>query len=102
MSDGYLKADPAAWKKDLADYRALLLENEQSVGLSVQEEWALDERIRLAEEKLLAQPAPNAEAVVQKLTIIWDDELWSEVDNGPGKQTVIGDIRRLEALCGKR
>ena len=101
MCEGYLKADPAAWKKDLEDYRALLAENEASIELTDAEAWAMDERIGFAEAKLLAQPAPNAEAVVEKLTIIFDDELWSEIDNGEGKRTVIGDIFRLAALCAE-
>ena len=99
MPDGYLKADRAAWERDLARYKSLLAENEASVELTQQEAWAMDELIGLSEAKLLAQPAPDAEAVIEKLTIIWDDELWSEIDNGAGKRTVIGDLRRLEACC---
>lgn len=60
MPDDYLTADPAAWITDLADYRALLLENEESTELTDEEAWPRDERLGLAEAKLLAQGGSDA------------------------------------------
>jgi hypothetical protein len=100
ITDGYVKADAVAWEQALADYEALLLERENAASRSEVELDVLYESIAVAEEKVLAQWAPNAEALIEKLKIIWDDELWSEIDNGAGKRLVLDDVRRLEACCG--
>lgn len=103
MTDDYLIANPVQWKRDLDEYKALLLEFDQTVG-ALSEEGFIDLQNRLgeAEERVLCQPAPDADALIEKLTIIWDDEIWSEIDNGPGKRTVLGDLRRFQARCSIR
>jgi hypothetical protein len=100
MPDGYIAADRAAWKRKLATYEDVRLEEEESIALSDREAWDLHERLGSAEERLHAQPAPDTEAVIAKLRIIWDeDELLSDIDYGNGKRTVIEDLRRLKACC---
>jgi hypothetical protein len=102
MPKAYYKGDPAAWKKKLAVYKLIRQEDEESVALSDKESWDLHERLGTAEETLLAQPAPDIDAVIFKLTkVIWDDdELHSDIDYGRGKRTVLDDLRRLKACCG--
>lgn len=97
MPKGYLKADQAIWKQTFDKYldiRQELEETDPPIGKEFDE---LQDRLFEAEEAVLAQPAPDTFAVIEKLRIIWDDELFSECDNGPYKRGVIGDLMRLEA-----
>ena len=56
---------------------------------------ALFEACALAEEKLLAQPAPDVGAVADKLTVLWADAIWSELQEGEQMRQILGDLRRL-------
>jgi hypothetical protein len=97
MPPHYVPTDSAAWEEKLADYLSV----RQSVARSDKESWELHVRLGAAEETLLAEPAPDTEAVIAKLKIIWDDdELQSEIDYGRGKRKVLDDLNRLKASSG--
>ena len=56
------------------------------------------DRFQAAEEALLCQPAPDIEAVIEKLLIIWEHELAIETPDSIPLMTVVGDLRRLAAF----
>ena len=99
MTDKFISADPIAWQNALAEFKAARAEFEKFASSDDEAKVdAIQYRVEQAEEAVLAQPAPDIAAVAEKLLIIWEDEVCSEIDNGAGKCMVIGDLRRLDGL----
>lgn len=99
MTTKHPTPNAAAFNLDLAAYRDALnavSTHDQNADPAVID--ALYERCGQAENKLLAQPAPDIGAVADKLTALWDDALWSETDEGMQMRLIVGDLRRLAAL----
>lgn len=61
--------------------------------------WA---RYGAAEEAVMALPAPDLEAVIEKVKIAFEDELSIETPDSIPIMRIIGDLRRLACLhdCG--
>ena len=96
MCDGYLKADRAAWERDMTELKAratAVAEMGPSDGPAVYE--AFDR----ASNNVLVQPAPDLEGVISKLEILFSEELASDCVIHDGHKTVIGDLRRAIAGC---
>lgn len=99
MNDHILRADPAAWKLALEDYAAagrafkVLGDAADAAEIAGASSTLCD-----AEDTLLSLRAPDLEAVIQKLFILWQGELHEEIDEGLHKCGVIGDLRRIITL----
>lgn len=63
---------------------------------------AIRSRYGEAEEAVLGLTAPDIESVIEKLWIIWSDELEIETPSSLPLMQVIGDLRRLNTIlkCG--
>ncbi len=99
MNEGLTTADPAAWKAALLEFKAAQLEfrslkdNDDAAAVT-----ATIIRHSDAERALLALAAPDINAVIEKLFVLFDSELWEETEDACHKQKVIGDLRRVEIL----
>ena len=56
-------------------------------------------RMEEHEQALLRLPAPNISAVIEKLRIIWSEDLVEQTEGASEKRRVIGDLRRLDFEC---
>jgi len=97
MTKHFLKADPVAWKqacKNLRDAKAACARIKFPRDRDLQDEkW---ENYYSAESALLAMPAPDIEAVIGKLFLIFKEDLASGAPEALHKCQVIGDLRRLK------
>ena len=96
MATGDLIADPVAWASALSDYRTARSAEEAFTNYG---EPGADEALAAlesAEATLLDLPAPNLAAVVDKLLVIWGDELFLDTDVTDRQCMVIGDLRRFQ------
>ena len=87
------------WLDDLAEYRAAVaelngLDNNAHRDDPAKFDAAFD-RCEVAEDKVLAQRAPDIDAVADKLMILWDEDVWSENEESTQMQIIIGDLRWL-------
>lgn len=99
MNDHIIRADLEAWKLALTDFEtaSTAFENLGDIddaGKIADASWALHD----AEDTLLSLAAPDLEAVIKKLFILWQGELHEEIDEGLQKCGVIGDLRRIITL----
>jgi hypothetical protein len=98
MTDGYVKADPAAWATALTELQAARTAfntlTEQHAAIKAKADEAGD-RLVQAEEALLDLHAPDLPAVIEKLEIIFEPAMWNECLESERKVTVIGDLRRI-------
>ena len=98
MTKHISSADSAAWQSALEEYYAA----REAWGCHVprknpSESDTIHERYMLAEDSLLATAAPDLDAVIRKLEIIWEDELDVVTPDSYSMMAVIGDMRRLLA-----
>ena len=56
------------------------------------------ERYEKAEEEVFAFAAPSVTSVIEKLSILWQDELVIETPDSIRKIKVMDDLRRLAAI----
>ena len=72
MTKGYLKTDPIAWEQAVTEFEAARAACDAANPSKAD---ATYDRYQETEEALLAIPAPDLEAVIEKLLIIWENEL---------------------------
>ena len=96
MATGDLIADPVAWASALSDYRTARSAEEAFTDLSKPGAQEAIDALATAEATLLDLPAPNLAAVVDKLLVIWGDELSLDTDETDRLCMVIGDLRRFQ------
>lgn len=96
MAYGHVTSDPAAWASALTNLRTL-----QSADLSPsrgsQATGGPDaaDLLAAAEVAVLDLHAPTITAVIEKLSLLWEVELWDDSEEARHRQMVIGDLRRL-------
>ena len=56
-------------------------------------------RMEDRQQELLRLPAPSISAVIQKLHLIFGEDLLEETEDASERQRVIGDLRRLDFEC---
>ena len=96
MCEGYLRADRAAWERDMAQ---LKMRATAVAGMGDHVGAAAYEALDRASNKVLLQPAPDLRGVLSKLELLFPEELPSDLDIHDGFKTVIGDLRRAIAGC---
>ena len=99
MNEGFLSSDPIAWEQAVVEFESARAACDQCKNTDhPSASDVLFDRFQAAEEALLCQPAPDFEAVIKKLLIIWEDELAIETPDSIPLMTVVGDLRRLAAI----
>ena len=101
MTEGMIIADPIAWEHALARFKTAKAECESSGPPSDRNTRnpSLDRYCR-AEAQLLALPAPDVEAVIAKLMILWDHIIYMNSEDPAPELKVIGDLRRVQMVNG--
>ena len=99
MATSTTKPDKTAWKEAMAKLRAaktacnrLKLPRDRDIQ---DEKW---EKYYKAESTLLAMPAPDIDAIIAKLMLIFKEDLASGAPEALAKCRVIGDLRRIKSL----
>ena len=99
MTEGIITADAAKWEHAFvrlqsakAECNKIEMPKDQSIQGAV---WACYHE---AEDALLDLPAPNIEAVIAKLWILWAYDIPLGTSGGHQKRTLIGDLRRMQIL----
>ena len=96
MAYGHVKSDPAAWASALANLRTLQAANlPLSCGSRAAGGSDDGDLLAAAEEAVLELPAPTFSAVIEKLLLLWEFQLWDDSPDACHRQMVIGDLRRL-------
>jgi hypothetical protein len=96
MSDGFATADPAVWAS--AHWKYLCARTAfQTLQISPErpDEEATGQEMKVAENELLDLNAPNLVAVIEKLNILWGDDLFASSADAVRMCRIIGDLRRL-------
>ena len=96
MCEGYLRADRAAWERDMAELKTRAT---AVAEMGAHDGTAVYEAFDLASNKVLLQPAPDLEGVISKLELLFAEELASDYVIHDPHKTVIGDLRRAIAGC---
>ena len=101
MTEGMITADPIAWKHALARFKTAKAECESSGPPSDRNSRnpSLD-RYCQAEAQLLHLPAPDIEAVIAKLMVLWDHIIARKCEPPAPELKVIGDLRRVQMING--
>ena len=91
--------DPVAWKQALTRLKAAKaacnrLKHPRDRDIQ-DEKW---EKYYEAESTLLAMPAPDIDAIIAKLMLIFKEDLASGAPEALAKCRVIGDLRRIKSL----
>jgi hypothetical protein len=101
MTDHYVTADPAAWASARDELRAATAaQNALTAAARKTHGDEVSRRLVRAQEALLDLYAPDVQAVIEKLEIIWEIELGEDDQESGWKQIVIGDLRRIQRLQG--
>ncbi|WP_420381834.1 hypothetical protein [Novosphingobium sp.] len=99
MTNHVLKADTAAWKLALSKLRAAKAE---CAAMKIPRDRDIQndkwETYFVAESALLTLPAPDLNAVIEKLMLLWNEDLASGAPESLQRCRVIGDIRRIGAF----
>ena len=96
MAYGHVTADPAAFATALANLRNLQTADlPQSRGTEFPGSPDATDILAAAEEAVLDLHAPTFSAVIEKLTILWQPEMWDDSEEARHRLMVIGDLRRL-------
>ena len=99
MIEGFLRSDPIAWEQAVVEFESARAAcNERKRTDDPAASAVIFDRFQAAEEALLGQPAPDFEAVIEKLLIIWEDELAIVTPDSIPLMAVVGDLRRLAAF----
>jgi hypothetical protein len=99
MNEELTTADPVAWRAALLNFKAAQVDFRSLKDADdVPAAAATCLRYSDAERALLALAAPDINAVIEKLFVLFDSELWEETEDACHKQRVIGDLRRIEIL----
>ena len=98
MTEGFVTPDPIAWEHAVAEVKAANAANAQELSLpgSLTAGFTLS-RVFEAEDALMAMHAPDIQGVIEKLLVIWADELEVVTPDSYPLMGVIGDLRRLAA-----
>ena len=99
MIKGLIKADPIAWKQAFLEFQTA------KESLDILAPTCEDHITRAAldhyydaEEALLTQPAPDLGAVIDKLMVMWEEEIEYNLIDSARKRVVIDDLLRLQNL----
>ncbi len=96
MTCQYSVADPVAWEQAMAELRiadAIKKEFEDTDDLDKYEEVAVS--FDLAKDKVLELHAPDFPAVIEKLFLLFAEEIGSDLEIYDAHRIVIGDLHRL-------
>ena len=96
MAYGFVTADPAAWASALAEYRTALGPYAASSDLTDPTCDDAFDTLEAAKEAVLDQHAPDLFAVIHKLEILWEGQLWEGTPECTHRLMVLGDLRRLD------
>ena len=99
MTKRITKADPVAWKEALLEFQTAK-ECLESLAPAIDDpilRTALDEYYD-AEEALLTLPAPDLGAVIDKLLVMWEEEIEYNLIDSARKRVVVDDLRRIGVL----
>ncbi len=101
MTDPLLSVDSVIWELAVEEFEIARAACDENRGADDQSRFdAIFDRYQEAEEALLALAAPDFEAVIEKLQIIWADELALETPDSIPMMMVVGDLRRLTGIDG--
>ena len=96
MAAGFVTADPAAWASALGNLRTLQAADlPPSRGSQATGGPDATDLLAAAEEAVLELPAPDLSAVIEKLLLLWNFQLWDDGPDACHRQMVIGDLHRL-------
>ena len=96
MTKHITKADPVAWKQAFAEFQAAK-ECLDTLAPAIDDpilRVALDEYYE-SEYALLIMPAPDLGAVIDKLMVMWEEEIEYELTDSAQKRVVLNDLRRI-------
>ncbi len=96
MTCNYVTVDPIAWEHAIADLKiaeAAKVELADTDDLDAYE--VVADRFDRAKDKVLEQHAPDFEAVIAKLHILFAEEIGSDEAIYDAHRILIGDMRRL-------
>ena len=99
MTTRITKADLVAWKQAFSEFQAA------KESLEILEPPCEDHIMRAAldqycdaEETLLTMPAPDLGAVIDKLEIMWEEEIEYNLIDSARKRVIIDDLCRIGVL----
>ena len=95
MTCQYVKADSAAWEQAIADLRIAEAAKANLAAPDQSSYGAAADRFDRAKDKVLEQHAPDFEAVIAKLHILFAEEIGSDESIYDAHRILIGDMRRL-------
>jgi hypothetical protein len=96
MTDGWIIANANAWANTFGDLKLFNEYFEQEADQKIKTK--LFNKVVKIQEALLDMAAPDINAVIEKLLILWEEDVWAETADGGRKATIIGDLRRLDSL----
>jgi hypothetical protein len=96
MTSQTIKTDPVAWEQAMHELRvAEVAKNELGDDPDLDEYEVLADRYDRAKDKVLEQHAPDIEAVIAKLQLLFAEEIGSDFEIYDVHKLVIGDLYRL-------
>ena len=96
MADRHNTIDAAAFASALANLRALQTADlPLSRGSQFPDSPDATDLLAAAEEVMLDLPAPDLSAVIQKLSLLWEVELWDDSEEARHRRLLLGDLQRL-------
>lgn len=99
MIKGFLRVDPRAWEQAVVEFESARAACDlRKSGDDPSASDVIFDRFQAAEEALLCQPAPDIDAVIEKLLIVWEHELAIVTPDSIPMMAVVGDLRRLAAF----
>ena len=97
MAYGFVTADPTAWATALSEYHTAQAAFNSLPDGSERCAVASDGLIK-AEAAVLDLHSPDLSAVIEKLRILWDEELGADTPESDHRRMVIGDLSRISFL----
>lgn len=96
MADSHDTSYATAWASALANLCALQAADlPRSRGAQYPGSPNATDLLAAAEEAVLELPAPDLSAVIDKLLLLWEIQLWDDSPDACHRQMVIGDLHRL-------
>jgi hypothetical protein len=95
LNEGMIVAEPVAFAEAVTAYRDAQAKYNRLIPMtSAKQKKMLASQWR-AGNAILDLPAPNLEAVIEKLNYLWNDKLRGESNLSLRKCRIIGDLRRM-------